>query len=112
MIQHYFNHEDCKQEDLGGGVKRRILSYHNNLMVVEVSYEEGAIGALHKHPHEQITYIIDGEYEFNINGEKKVLKAGDTTYKEPDVLHGCVCLKPGKILDIFTPCREDFIGGR
>jgi quercetin dioxygenase-like cupin family protein len=98
-------------EDLGNGVRRKVLSYNNNLMVVEVSYEKGAVGALHQHPHEQITYIIDGEFEFEIDGEKKILRAGDTTYKEPNVWHGAVCLKPGKILDIFTPCRKDFIGG-
>lgn len=111
MVQHYFNYSDCREEDLGNGVKRRVLSWNKNLMIVEVSYEEGAVGALHQHPHEQITYIIDGEFEFQIDGVKKVLRAGDTTYKEPNVMHGAVCLKPGKILDIFTPCREDFLGG-
>lgn len=111
MIQHFFNFNDCREEDLGKGVRRRVLAYEKNLMAVEVSFEEGAVGALHKHPHEQISYIIDGEFEFEINGEKRVLKAGDTTFKEPGVLHGAICLKAGRILDIFTPCREDFIGG-
>lgn len=112
MVQHYFKYEDYELEDLGGGVKRKILSYSNNLMVVEVSFEKGAVGALHQHPHEQCTYIIEGEFEFEIDGEKKVLRAGDSTYKEPNVMHGAVCLKSGKLLDIFTPCREDFIGGK
>lgn len=109
MIKHFFNFEDCKVEDLGNGVKRKVLAYNNNLMAVEVSFEQGAIGALHQHQHEQITYIIEGEFEFEINGEKRVLKAGDTTYKEPTVIHGCICLKQGKLLDIFTPCREDYL---
>jgi quercetin dioxygenase-like cupin family protein len=112
MIQHYFDYNECELEDLGGGVSRKILAYNQNLMVVEVSFDEGAIGALHQHTHEQITYIIDGEFEFNIGGEIKVLRAGDSTYKEPNIIHGAVCLAPGKLLDIFTPHREDFIGGR
>jgi len=112
MTQHFFDFEDSKVEDLGNGVKRKVLAYNNNLMAVEVSFVQGAKGALHQHQHEQITYIIDGEFEFNIGGEIKVLRAGDSTYKEPNIIHGAVCLAPGKLLDIFTPHREDFIGGR
>ena len=34
---------------------------------------------------------------------------GDTMLKRDSVEHGCVCLKEGVLLDIFTPMREDFI---
>lgn len=108
-LKHYVLNEDALLEDIGGGIKRKVLAYHDNLMVVEVYFEEGAIGELHSHPHEQITYILDGEFEFNIGGEKKIVKAGDTTFKEPNVVHGAICLKAGRLLDIFTPHREDFV---
>lgn len=108
-LKHYVLNKDASLEDLGGGIKRKVLAYHENLMVVEVHFEEGAIGEIHSHPHEQITYILDGEFQFTIGDEKKVVKAGDTTFKEPNVLHGAICLKAGRLLDIFTPHREDFI---
>ncbi len=108
-ITNYFIGNEIPLEDLGGGVKRRITAYNDNLMCVEVHFEKGAIGALHSHPHEQITYIVSGEFEFNIGGEKRVLRAGDSTFKQPDIEHGAVCLKEGMLLDIFTPCREDFL---
>ncbi|MDC7241965.1 MAG: cupin domain-containing protein [Spirochaetales bacterium] len=108
-LKNYFVGDEIPLEDLGDGVKRRITAYHDNLMCVEVHFEKGAVGALHSHPHEQITYIVSGEFEFNIGGEKKVLKAGDSTFKQPDIEHGAVCLKEGMLLDIFTPCREDFL---
>lgn len=108
-IQHYFLNKDIELKDLGDGIKRKVLAYHDNLMVVEVYFEEGAIGVLHSHPHEQITYIIDGEFEFNVNGEKKLLVAGDSTFKEPNIVHGAVCKKAGKLIDIFTPQRDDFL---
>lgn len=108
-LSNYFSGDECKLEDLGDGVKRKITAFHDNLMCVEVHFEKGAIGALHSHPHEQITYIISGEFEFNIGGNKKVLKAGDSTFKQPDIEHGAVCLKAGMLLDIFTPCRKDFL---
>lgn len=108
-IKNYFLHEEAELEDLGHGIKRKILAYHDNLMVVEVHFEKDAVGTLHTHPHEQITYILEGEFEFNINGHKKILRKGDSTFKEPDIMHGAVCLEKGKLLDIFTPCRQDFM---
>lgn len=108
-IQHYFMNDEIELIDLGEGIQRKVLAYHDNLMVVEVSFEKGAVGALHAHPHEQITYILEGAFEFNIGGEKKVVRAGDTTFKEPDIEHGAVCLEKGKLLDIFTPMRKDFV---
>ncbi|MBV7387367.1 cupin domain-containing protein [Pasteurellaceae bacterium TAE3-ERU1] len=100
---------DVKVEDLGAGVKRKIMAYSPNIMAVEVYFEEGAVGTMHSHPHEQLTYVLDGEFEFTIGDETKVVKAGDVLYKKPDIVHGCRCLKKGVLLDCFTPMREDFI---
>ncbi len=110
-IKNYFKSDELELTDLGKGIKRKITAYNENLMCVEVHFDEGAIGEIHTHPHEQITYIISGEFEFNINGEKKILKAGDSTYKQPNIAHGAICLKAGVLLDIFTPYRKDFIQG-
>jgi quercetin dioxygenase-like cupin family protein len=100
---------DCKLEDLGGGVSRRILAHAGTMMQVEVHFEEGAIGPLHNHPHEQLTYVMSGEFEFTIGDEVKTVKAGDTLYKRSGIMHGCVCTKKGMLLDTFTPQREDFL---
>lgn len=108
-VTNYFPGDAIELEDLGGGVKRRITAYNDNLMSVEVHFEKGAVGAMHSHPHEQITYIISGKFEFDIGGVKKVLKAGDSTYKQPGIEHGAVCLEAGVLLDIFTPRRDDFL---
>ncbi|MEZ9920060.1 cupin domain-containing protein [Vibrio breoganii] len=105
----FIYNQNIELEDLGEGVKRKILAHSENMMTVEVHFEEGAVGALHSHPHEQITYVLSGEFEFTIGGENKVVKAGDTMYKEPDIVHGCTCLKAGVLLDNFTPMRKDFL---
>ena len=100
---------DCQMEDLGGGVSRRILAHNGSLMQVEVHFTDGAIGPMHNHPHEQLTYVLSGEFEFTIGEEKQIVTAGDTLYKAPHVMHGCICLKPGTLLDTFTPVRDDFL---
>ncbi|SET38025.1 Cupin domain-containing protein [Natronincola peptidivorans] len=101
--------EDCKLETVSEGVKRKILAYGEQLMAVEVHFEKDAVGPLHSHPHTQLSYVLEGEFEFEINGTTKTVKKGDTLYKMPNLVHGCKCTKKGILLDIFTPHREDFL---
>ena len=97
-------------KDLGGGVLRKVLAYSDNIMNVELEFEKGAQGAMHSHPHEQIGYVIEGSLVFKEEGKEDVtLNAGDTYIVAPDVKHGIECLTHVRLLDIFTPMREDFI---
>lgn len=100
---------DVDFEKCGEGVKRKIMSYTDELMVVENHFEKGGIGAMHSHPHTQITYVVSGKFEFTIGGTKKIVQAGDTMLKKDGVEHGCVCLEEGILLDVFTPMREEFV---
>ncbi|HDY7842217.1 TPA: cupin domain-containing protein [Vibrio vulnificus] len=101
--------QDITLEDLGQGISRKVLAHSDNMMSVEVHFETGAIGAMHSHPHEQLTYVLSGEFEFTIGDEKKIVKTGDTMYKEPNIEHGCACLEAGVLIDTFTPMRKDFV---
>ncbi len=107
----FFHADDIDFEIIEEGkVKRKIKAYDGHLMTVEVFFENGATGYAHTHPHEQIGYCLEGEFDFTIDGETKRIKAGDTMYIKPDVLHGCQLIsEKGRLLDIFTPIREDFL---
>lgn len=96
-------------ESGGPGVTKRVLAYSDDLMVVENTFEKGAVGAFHHHPHTQITYIKSGRFLFEIDGEKHEVTEGDTLLKTDGVVHGCVCLEPGVLIDVFAPYREDFV---
>jgi quercetin dioxygenase-like cupin family protein len=100
---------DIPYTELGGGVRRKILSYDKNMMAVEVDFDKDAVGAMHSHPHTQISYVLEGKFEANINGEVRIIAKGDTYITPPDAPHGVVCLEAGTLLDIFTPMRVDFI---
>ena len=89
-------------------VRRKIMSFDDRLMLVKVEFQAGGVGTLHQHPHTQITHIESGVFEVEINGEKKILKAGDGFYIPPNVLHGAVCIEAGVLIDVFSPMREDF----
>ena len=102
-------HESAKPTDLGPGIERRMLAHSGKLMAVEFRFEKGAVLETHTHPHEQIGYVVEGTLELEIDGKKEIVKAGDTYYTAPDVLHGAVVLEDSVVFDVFTPQREDFL---
>lgn len=106
----FTENKNVPSTDLGGGVTRKILSYSENLMAVELHFVKGAVGAKHSHPHEQIGYIVSGKLVYQEEGcEDKELMTGDTYYVKPDAVHGILVLEDTVLLDIFTPMRKDFV---
>lgn len=108
----FIENKDIPWEQMAEGVKRKIMSYDDNLMVVKVSFDKGGIGSLHQHYHSQITHIESGVFEVEIGSEKKLLSAGDCFYIPPNTIHGAVCMEAGVLIDVFSPMREDFINGK
>lgn len=96
-------------KDLGGGVGRKVLAYTPEIMMVEVLFEKGGIGAVHAHPHVQNTYVKSGSFRFTVDGEDVVVNEGDSIAFPSSVPHGTVCLESGILVDVFTPMRSDFV---
>ncbi len=109
MIKNFFVNSEIPAETVGPGVTRKVIAYNDNLMVCELTFEVGAVGALHEHFHDQCSYIVSGKMEFQVGEEKMILGPGDSTYKQPHIIHGGVCIEEAKVLDIFAPMREDFL---
>lgn len=103
--------EDSEIEwlDLGSGIKRKVMAYDAQMMVVKVAFEAGGIGAMHSHPHTQASYVASGKFDITIDGKTKTLKAGDVYFVPSDLVHGAVCLEAGELIDVFHPLREDFL---
>lgn len=106
----YFIDEKTEWEEVAEGLSRQIMGYDGKIMLVKAKFETGAIGVMHKHYHSQVTYVESGEFEMTIGDEVKTLKRGDSFYVLPWIMHGCVCTKPGILIDVFSPAREDFLG--
>jgi quercetin dioxygenase-like cupin family protein len=101
--------DDLPWEIVEPKIKRKIMSFTNDLMLVKVAFEKGGIGATHKHSHLQISYVATGIFEVTIGGESKILKEGDVYFVPSDELHGAVCFENGILIDVFNPMREDFV---
>ncbi len=102
---------DEELEEVAPGVKRQLLGYDDKILMARVQFEKGSEGYVHEHFHSQTTYVESGEFDVNVGGEVKTLRAGDGFYIPPNVSHGAVCKKAGVLIDVFSPVREDFLEG-
>ena len=67
----FISNSDAVSTPCEPGVTRKILSYNDQIMMCEITFETGACGNFHSHPHVQVTYIISGSFSFTIDGEVK-----------------------------------------
>jgi len=91
------------------GILRQVLSENTDLMVVSFTFEHEAVGKLHNHPHVQSTYVESGRFEFTLDGERIQVGQGDSFVIPSHAEHGCRCIEPGRLIDTFTPRRDDFL---
>jgi len=70
--------------------------------------KKGAVLPMHKHVHEQVTQVEEGQFELTVDGETKVYTKGMVAVIPSWAEHGGVALTDCKIFDIFTPVREDY----
>lgn len=101
--------EGREWEQFGPGLYRQILGYSGDIMSVRVRFDKDGIAAMHSHPHTQTSSIISGKYEFTVDGESRIVTAGDGVLIRPNLPHACVCIEPGIVIDTFSPMREDFL---
>ena len=109
MNEPWVFNKDIEGKAVAPGVTRKVLSYCDTMMCVENTFEEGAVGARHRHPHTQITYVASGRFRFSLGDEAREVGRGDTLCLRNGVMHGCECLESGVLVDFFMPMREDFV---
>jgi quercetin dioxygenase-like cupin family protein len=108
-MKHYTLPEDTVWTEVAPGNHRAVLSHRPEMMLVAFRFEEGAIGALHSHPHTQVSYVAEGAFDVTVDGVTTRLEQGSSFIVAPDLLHGVVALRKGMLIDTFTPRRDDFL---
>jgi len=107
-----FKKDESIPEKISANFERRII-YLNNIMMVVCDFKNGPMPVpdkQHSHPHEQITYVAEGELYLFIGDEKHYLKKGDVFSVPPDLLHGIQTISNFvQLIDNFNPIREDFL---
>jgi quercetin dioxygenase-like cupin family protein len=102
-------HDKGKQSEPESGLKRRVLAYNDKLFVAEHEMVKGWIGTVHSHPHDQVVYVVRGHLRVTCQGTRFDVEAGGTFVVRGGVEHGASAIEDSRVIDVFTPCREDYI---
>ena len=91
-------------------ISRRMVAGERG-MVVWWTMKAGAHAQAHKHPHEQIFWMLKGRMEFRLGDEKRTCGPGDICVIPGGVEHEAYFPEDTEVIDIFSPPREDFLAG-
>ena len=92
---------------LNGAIHGRYV-HCNEMTLGEVLLDANTVVPMHDHPHEQLSYVIEGRFEFTVGTETTILEPGMVALIPGGVTHGGTTLTACKVIDIFSPVREDY----
>jgi quercetin dioxygenase-like cupin family protein len=95
------------ERELFPGYRARLV--HSERMTFSyVDVDAGASFAEHDHPHEQVIHLLEGDFEVTVDGETRLLRAGDVAIVPPNARHRGTAITACRILDAFAPTRDDY----
>ncbi len=101
---------DIPPFEISRGFTARFI--HTETMTLAfVDVEAGADLAQHAHVNEQVTNVLEGEFELTVAGEVLRLHPGESVVIPSNVPHSGRAITVCRILDVFSPVREDFRKG-
>jgi quercetin dioxygenase-like cupin family protein len=91
------------------GVQRTDLQRHDlsvpgrEVVQVRVDIDPGVVAPKHKHPGEEIIYVLEGTLEYQLEGQPPVtLKAGDVLFIPNGTIHSVKNVGPGNGAELAT----------
>lgn len=85
-----------------------VFAHSEQMTVAFWSIEAGAALPEHSHPHEQISSVLEGQFEMTVDGETQVLEAGIVAVIPSGAPHSARAITPCRVVDAFHPTREEY----
>ena len=102
--------EDEPLEELSTGIGRRMVN-GAAMTLAEITLASGAVVPLHDHPNEQIATVLSGRLRFVVGDEEREVGPGESVLIPGGVPHRVEALAEARVLDVFSPPREDWLRG-
>jgi len=91
------------------GVTFKTLATGTNIMCTVMYYEKGDVVPFHKHPSEQVGYVVEGKLRLKIeNQDLGIIQTGDSYLIRGNMLHSLEALEKSVAVDMFSPPREEY----
>ncbi|MBN1859420.1 cupin domain-containing protein [Candidatus Bipolaricaulota bacterium] len=104
----FFRTQELPLVEMLPGIRRRAV-WTDGAMLTFFSFDHGSVVPEHEHPHEQITVVTCGELEFTLDGETRVLRAGEGVRIGSNLRHSARALAGAtEAFDAWNPPREDY----
>ena len=100
--------EGCRSRTLFPGYEAKLI-HTDRMTLAYVDVESGAAFPEHSHHNEQVLNVLSGEFELTVEGESHVLTPGVVYAIPPNAKHFGVAHTQCRILDVFSPVREDWL---
>jgi quercetin dioxygenase-like cupin family protein len=98
---------DIETKEIAPGYFSKIIHTDTNTInFIEV--KAGMPSPHHQHINEQLAFVIEGKFELTVNGIPQILDTGMFAIVPPNVWHSGKAITDCKLIDLFTPVREDF----
>jgi len=93
------------------GIERRAV-WLDKVMITFFTFQPQAIVPEHAHENEQITVVTRGALQLTMNGETRILRAGDGVCIPKNASHSAIALDEiTEAYDAWSPPRDDYKGG-
>lgn len=84
------------------------LIHTQNMSVIFWEATKGAIVPQHCHVNEQIMQVLEGKFEFTLDNVTTIYEPGTLVVIPPNVPHSGKALTACKLMDIFSPVRNEY----
>jgi quercetin dioxygenase-like cupin family protein len=91
------------------GITRRTVAHGKTMYQMMATLAAGSRMPAHSHPQEQIVHILEGRMRLIVDGVPHELSTGDSFYLASNVPHGVETILPTRVLDTFSPPRNDYL---
>jgi quercetin dioxygenase-like cupin family protein len=91
------------------GIKRKTVTSGKTMYQMIARLEPGSKMPEHRHPQEQIVHILEGRMKLIVEGTPHELAAGESFYLPSNVPHGVEVVGETRVLDTFSPPRDEYL---
>ncbi len=99
--------DQLQARELAPGFHARLL-HTDRVTIARVEIDAGSALPEHAHPHEQVTMLLEGDFELTVGGTPHRLAPGASFVIPGGVRHSARAFTRCRVIDVFQPARDDY----